>query len=93
MHNHPEGQAWELSQQFTRFLRWHDGTNVMLADKSEAGWMYIPERFGSEIIPEHVHHNYLYTDAYEKSRASRGKEAASHGMFLAKDKFHPTEKW
>lgn len=37
-----------------------------------------------EYIPEHVHHNYLYTDAYEKERKARGKLAADKGMFLPK---------
>lgn len=45
----------------------------MLADKSEAGWVYIPDRgvdqnATGEYTPEHVHHNYLHTDVYEKSR-------------------------
>ena len=52
----------------SRWLRWNDGTHLMLADKSEAGWHFVPERMGSaEHIPEHVHHNYLYSDEYEKS--------------------------
>ena len=55
-----------------RWLRWKDGANVLLADKSEAGWYWIPDRgfdtvtntIHGEYTPEHVHHNYLYTDAY-----------------------------
>ena len=58
------------------WLRWTDGTNVLLADKSEAGWYNIPDRGVSyetgtpqgEYNPEHVHHNYLYTKEYESSR-------------------------
>ena len=73
-----------------RWLRWKDGANVLLADKSEAGWYYVPDRgtdpitntTHGEYIPEHVHHNYLYSDVYEKSRKERGKEAANHGQFL-----------
>jgi hypothetical protein len=80
-----------------RWLRWKDGAHVLLADKSEAGWYYVPDRgFDSvtntvhgEYIPEHVHHNYLYTDAYEKSRTRRGKEGAAHGQFLVPGKFSP----
>ena len=87
MHEDPEGDAWKLSQRMWRWLRWHDGANVLLADKSEAGWFYLPERGADpstgtstgEYTPEHVHHNYLYTDEYEKSRAKRGKEGASQG--------------
>jgi hypothetical protein len=54
-------------------LRWNDGCDLLLSDKSEAGWKYIPERGfdpgtrlpHGEYIPEHVHHNYLYTDEYQ----------------------------
>jgi hypothetical protein len=73
-----------------RWLRWHDGANVLLADKSEAGWLFMPDRgfdtvtntTHGEYTPEHVHHNYLYTDDYEQSRKARGKEGANHGQFL-----------
>lgn len=71
----------------------------MLADKSEAGWKFVPDRgFDTstntphgEYIPEHVHHNYLYTDEYEKSRERRGKEAAGHGTWLPVGKFSNTQ--
>jgi len=61
-----------LASKFYRFLRWFDGTNVLLADKSEAGWVYVPDRgidagtntVHGEYTPEHVHHNYLYTEEY-----------------------------
>lgn len=89
LHNHAEGHPWELSQRMSRWLRWQDGTNLHLADKSEAGWYFVPERDGkAEHIPEHVHHNYLYTDEYEKSRVKRGVAGASAGQFLSLDKFH-----
>ena len=79
-----------------RWLRWNDGANVLLADKSEAGWMYISDRgtdanVTGEYTPEHVHHNYLHTDLYEKSRQERGKVGASHGEFLARNKFSPRQ--
>lgn len=94
MHNHPDGHSWELSQRFSKWLRWTDGTNVLLADKSEAGWFFMNERdTRSEYTPEHVHHNYLYTDEYEKSRVRRGKEGAAHGQYLPDGKFHSEEKW
>ena len=62
-----------------RFLRWHDGCHVLLADKTEAGWYYIPDRgidyntntVHGEYTPEHVHHNYLYTNEYEESRGAQ----------------------
>jgi hypothetical protein len=84
-----------------RWLRWHDGCNVLLADKSEAGWHFVPDRgfdvqtntTHGEYTPEHVHHNYLYTDAYDKSRKERGKEAANHGQFLPVGQFSPKDKW
>lgn len=90
LHEHPEEEVFSLSNQMARWLRWQDGTNVHLADKSEAGWFYVPDRGycaetntrHGEYIPEHVHHDYLHTDAYAKSQAARGKEAAGHGQFL-----------
>jgi hypothetical protein len=83
-----------------RWLRWHDGANVLLADKSEAGWYVLPDRGydpntgtrQGEYNPEHVHHNYLYTDVYEKSRAARGKEGANQGQFLPVGQFSPEDK-
>jgi hypothetical protein len=27
-----------------RWLKFHDGANVHLADKTEAGWYYVPDR-------------------------------------------------
>jgi hypothetical protein len=73
-----------------RWLRWSDGAHVLLADKSEAGWKYISDRgwdvnATGEYTPEHVHHNYLHTDAYEKSRQERGVEGASHGQYLPRN--------
>ena len=90
LHEYPPNDVWYLSQKLFRWLRWKDGANVLLADKSEAGWHFIPDRgfdtvtntIHGEYTPEHVHHNYLYTDAYEKSRKERGKEGAAHGQFL-----------
>ena len=100
MHEDPKGDSWKLSQQMHRFLRWHDGANVLLADKSEAGWYFLPDRGvdyntgtrHGEYNPEHVHHNYLYTDQYELSREARGKEGASPGQFLPVGQFSPEDK-
>ena len=80
IHEYPEENVKVIVNNMYRWLRWHDGTNVHLADKSEAGWYYIPDRgFDTntntphgEYTPEHVHHNYLHTDAYERSREARG---------------------
>ncbi len=84
-----------------RWLRYHDGCNVNLADKTEAGWFYVPDRGycaetntrHGEYTPEHVHHNYLHTKEYEKSRERRGKEGAEHGQFLPVGKYSPEDKW
>ena len=100
MHEDPAGDSWKLSQRMMRWLRWHDGANVLLADKSEAGWYFVPDRGydnntqtrHGEYNPEHVHHNYLHTDAYEKSREMRGKEGAKHGQFLPIGQFAPADK-
>lgn len=69
-----------------RFLKWQDGCNVLLADKTEAGWYNVPDRGfdietntrHGEFNPEHVHHNYLHTDAYVKSREARGVIGANN---------------
>jgi len=44
IHEHPQEHVTALSNQMTRWLRWKDGCHVMLADKSEAGWFYVPDR-------------------------------------------------
>jgi pimeloyl-ACP methyl ester carboxylesterase len=88
LHEGPDDMStWMLSQRLWRWLKWHDGTNVMLADKSEAGWYNVPDRGfdvecntrHGEFTPEHVHHNYLHTDVYEKSREARGVQGANPG--------------
>lgn len=96
----PEMQ-WTLSQRIWRWLKWHDGANVLLADKSEAGWYNIPDRgFDTEqntrhgeYNPEHVHHNYLYSDVYQKSREARGASGANQGQFLPKGQFSNESRW
>lgn len=100
MHEVPEGDVWRLQQRMYRWLRWNDGANVLLADKSEAGWYVLPDRGTDsasgtrhgEYNPEHVHHNYLYTDEYEKSREARGKDGANPGQFLPVGSFAPEDK-
>ena len=84
-----------------RWLKNKDGAHVLLADKSEAGWYHLPDRGfdvecntrQGEFNPEHVHHNYLHTDAYEKCREARGVEGASPGQFLPKGEFSAESKW
>jgi len=102
LHEGPDHEStWMLSQRMWRWLKWHDGTNVLLTDKSEAGWYYIPDRGfdveqntrHGEYIPEHVHHNYLHSDVYEKSRKARGVEGANPNQFLAKGQFNDESRW
>ena len=102
LHEGPDSQhTWMLSQRMWRWLKNHDGTNVMLADKTEAGWFYVPDRGfdveqntrHGEYTPEHVHHNYLHSDIYEKSRAARGKQGASTNQFLTKGQFSDESRW
>ena len=101
MHEGEDNEVWHLSQRLWRWLKWHDGSHVLLADKSEAGWYYVPERGfdvnantpHAESTPEHVHHSYLYTDEYEKSRDARGKEGAAAGQFLEVGKYSKREGW
>ena len=93
LHEEPREDVWHLSQKMWRWLRWHDGANVLLSDKSEAGWYYLPDRGHSEgtaygeYTPEHVHHNYLHSDVYVKSRERRGVQGANHGEFLGRNEF------
>ena len=62
-------EIFHLSNRMWRFLRFKDGVNVLLADRSEVGWQYIPDRGSDpstgtaqgEYIPEHVHHNWKHT--------------------------------
>jgi hypothetical protein len=62
---------------------------VLLADRNELGWRGIPEREtkhmgitgSAEFVPEHVHHNYRFTDSYTKSKAKRAVAAANIGQF------------
>lgn len=102
LHEGPDDHhVWTLSQKMWRWLKWHDGCHVLLADKTEAGWYNIPDRGvdpetntrHGEFNPEHVHHNYLYTDAYEKSRAARGATGANAGGFLPRGQFSDEGRW
>lgn len=91
IHEGPDSDStWLLSQRIWRWLKWHDGANVLLADKSEAGWYNLPDRGfdvecntrHGEYNPEHVHHNYLHSDIYEQSRKARGVEGSAPNNFL-----------
>ena len=45
LHEGPDDDhIWSLSQKMWRWLKWHDGCHVLLADKTEAGWYYLPDR-------------------------------------------------
>ncbi len=78
-----------LNSRLTRWLKHKDGVHVLLSDRNEVGWYAVPERdnrsigakYATEYIPEHVHHNYKFTDAYLKSKQKRGKIAANNGEF------------
>jgi hypothetical protein len=74
----------------THFFRHLDGVHVLLADRSEVGWKGVPERssninndmpYGTEVTPEHVHHNWRHTDAYEVSKKNRNVQGASLSQF------------
>ena len=102
LHEGPDSDhVWHLGQRMWRWLKNHDGTNVMLADKTEAGWYNVPDRGfdveqntrQGEYNPEHVHHNYLHTDAYEQSRKARGVDGASSNQFLPKGQFSDESRW
>lgn len=64
-----EEEQFHLSNRMWRWLKQKDGVHVLLNDRTEVGWNYIPDRgtdtsVGTgqgEYIPEHVHHNYRHT--------------------------------
>ena len=74
---------------FTNWLKHKDGVHVLLADRTEVGWYNIPERtginkdisFSAEYTPEHLHHNWRHTEAYNQSKKARGVKAAAVGEF------------
>lgn len=94
-----DSEQFHLANRMHRWLRHKDGAHVLLMNKSETGTYYLRDRGtdyetgtkDGEYIPEHVHHNYLHTDAYEKSREARGVEGADKGEFLEKGKW--SQEW
>jgi hypothetical protein len=82
-----------------RFLRFEDGVHTLLADRTEVGWYGVPERESrslgfpglGEYTPEHVHHNYKFSDAYIKSKERRGQKAAAIGE--TQKSFSNAELW
>ena len=66
-----------LAKKISKWLRNTDGTNVLLADKTEAGTFYIQDRGfdlntntpHGEYTPEHVHYDYPRTNLYAVSRS------------------------
>lgn len=73
-----------LNGRLARWLEYSDGVNTLLGDRTEIGWFGVPERESShlgvasaEYVPEHVHHNYKHTKAYENSKSRRKVEKAT----------------
>jgi hypothetical protein len=91
LHEYPKDQRSAVIARLTRWLKMYDGVHTLLSDRSEIGWYGVAEReskhsagipFACEYTPEHVHHNWRFnTEAYKKSKESRGLEAASPGQF------------
>ena len=79
-----------------RWLLYKDGCHVLLENKTEAGTFYLPDRgvdyntntTQGEYIPEHVHHNFMFNDVYEKELKAAGKLPAQKGQFLPKGTFN-----
>ena len=73
-HNSSDSDVFHLSNKMWRWLRYKDGAHVLLGDKTEAGWYYLPDRgtdanVGTgqgEYVPEHVHYNYKHTRKFTK---------------------------
>ena len=88
-----------MQGRLARFLRFSDGVHVLLADRTEVGWYGVPERESrsmavpglGEYTPEHVHHNYRFSDAYLKSKERRGVKAAAIGE--TQKRFSNQEMW
>jgi hypothetical protein len=68
-HTKDDSEAFHLANRMWRWLKSKDGVHVLLSDRSEVGWKYLPDRGADpsvgtgkgEFIPEHVHHNYNHT--------------------------------
>ena len=74
----------------TNWLAHYDGVHVLLNSRSEIGWYGVPERytkindqmpFATEYTPEHLHHNWKFTNAYKESKKARGAEFAGSGTY------------
>jgi hypothetical protein len=83
---------------FSRWLRHYDGVHILLADRSEVGWYGIEERDSSvlgvpaaETVPEHLHHNWMHTDAYAESKKRRGVTNATE--YGKKGRYSNPEVW
>lgn len=96
-----EAQKRTVMGRMFRWLRDHDGVNVLLSDRNEVGWKGIPERDSShlglrgaaEFVPEHVHHNWKHTDAYTNSKKERNKMAANQGEFGKPGQYSNADRW
>lgn len=101
MHLHPndDNEVWHLSQRLWRWLRWNDGTHVLLNDKSEAGWLYVPDRGvdpntnteHGEYIPEHVHHDWVHNQHLYSRDGER--KLSEPGYFLKSGKFNNPDRY
>ena len=96
IHEYPKEENFTVHSRFARWIRNHDGVNTLLADRTEVGWYGIEERDssvlgvpGAETVPEHLHHNWMHTDAYSESKKRRGvtnaTEVAKKGNYSNKD--------
>jgi len=96
-----ESEQFHLSNQMWRWLQQKDGVHVLLNDRTEVGWKYVPDRGtdtsvgtgAGEYIPEHIHHNYRNHHVYEKSRTRRGVEGAGTNHYLPKGQWTDESKW
>jgi pimeloyl-ACP methyl ester carboxylesterase len=86
LHEYPEEQNYTVHAKISRWLKHTDGVHNLLADRSEVGWFSIEERDSksllmpaAEFVPEHVHHNWKYTETYQKSKERRKQIAAAVG--------------
>eukprot|EP01016_Furgasonia_blochmanni_P005459 TRINITY_DN1211_c0_g1_i1.p1 TRINITY_DN1211_c0_g1~~TRINITY_DN1211_c0_g1_i1.p1 ORF type:complete len:458 (+),score=105.78 TRINITY_DN1211_c0_g1_i1:158-1531(+) len=69
--------TFPVARKLLRFLRLYDGVHTLLADRSEVGNYFIPDRINSrsqaghvysDYSPAHLHHNWRFSHIYEDAK-------------------------
>lgn len=68
--------SFTMSRKLLKFITMYDGVHVLLKDRSEVGKFFIPDRknsrkdndwYYSDYTPPHLHHNWRFSDIYERT--------------------------